>query len=74
MIDKDNHLFYNKKLGVFRYDEETHTFHEADQGYLELLKADKKERRRTIGPRSSKIILDFGDAFFYRQPGECNWL
>ena len=64
VIDKDKRLFYNKSRGVFHYDEYTRTFSEADQGYLELLKADKKEHRKQREPRSRKIILDFGDAFF----------
>ena len=64
VIDKEKHLFYNKKRGVFRYDDVTHTFHDADQEYLELLKEEKKEHRRNKLPRSPKLIIDFGDAFF----------
>ena len=64
VIDKDKNLFYNRKRGVFHYDEVTHTFSEADQGYLELLKSDKKEHRKQRQPHSRKLILDFGDAFF----------
>lgn len=62
VIDKEKNIFYNKKRGVFRYDEETHTFHEEDPAYYELLLSDKKQKKKRNVQK--ELILDFGDAFF----------
>ena len=63
VIDKEKNIFYNRNRGVFRYDEETRTFHEEDPAYLELLLSDKKEHRKK-GTGTKGLILDFGDVFF----------
>lgn len=64
VIDKENHIFFNKKRGVFHYDEVNRTFSDADPAYLELLKSDKLQHKRTRKPNPPKLILDFGDSFF----------
>ena len=56
VIDKENHIFFNRKNGTFRFDEDTRSFLPADPGYSSELKSDGRKKER--------MVLDFGDSYF----------
>ena len=56
VIDKNNHIFYNREHGTFQFDEDTLSYLPADPNYSSELKSD--------GRKKEKFVLDFGDSFF----------
>lgn len=59
VIDKKNHVFFNRKNGTFMFDENSLSFLPADPSYSSELKSD--------GRKKEKMVLDFGDSFFLSQ-------
>ncbi len=57
VVDKETHnVFYTRKRGLYTFDSETFQYVEADESFVSELLHD--------GRRKTKIMLDFGDAFF----------
>ena len=59
VIDKKNHIFYNRKNGIYQFDERTGAVLPADPSYTAELKDDGRKKKNTV--------LDFGDVFFVDQ-------
>lgn len=58
VLDKDKHVFKNRKQGVFTYNPEDGTFGVPDAAFRLPSKADR---------RPKELIVDFGDAYFLQQ-------
>ena len=55
VIDKEKHIFHNRKRGFFSYDVETDSYCEVDSSAMPVLKRKNSKE---------KAILSFGDAWF----------
>ena len=58
VIDKEKHIYRNRKRGYFTYDEETDTYTTVDASQFPPI-----ERKN----RKEKLIIDFGDSWFIDQ-------